>query len=98
GICWRGHLVVPTSDRERNQGRNDSRHGRHPNAAPELPREKRSRAAGLTQRGTLGITKRVFEGEPMLKQYLMTAGPTPVPERVALAMAQPILYHRAPVF
>jgi aspartate aminotransferase-like enzyme len=34
----------------------------------------------------------------MLKQYLMTAGPTPVPERVALAMAQPILYHRAPVF
>jgi aspartate aminotransferase-like enzyme len=34
----------------------------------------------------------------MLKQYLMTAGPTPVPERVALAMAQPILYHRAPAF
>jgi aspartate aminotransferase-like enzyme len=34
----------------------------------------------------------------MQKQYLLTAGPTPVPERVALAMAEPILYHRAPVF
>ncbi|HJZ84644.1 MAG TPA: alanine--glyoxylate aminotransferase family protein [Polyangia bacterium] len=34
----------------------------------------------------------------MLKQYLLTAGPTPVPERVALAMAQPVLYHRAPAF
>ncbi len=34
----------------------------------------------------------------MLKSYLLTAGPTPVPERITLAMAQPILYHRAPVF
>src|SRR5262249_55657069 len=34
----------------------------------------------------------------MLKQYLMTAGPTPVPERIALAMAAPIPYHRAPAF
>lgn len=33
-----------------------------------------------------------------MKQYLMTAGPTPVPERVLLAMAQPVLYHRAPAF
>jgi aspartate aminotransferase-like enzyme len=31
-----------------------------------------------------------------LKSYLLTPGPTPVPERVALAMAQPILHHRAP--
>jgi aspartate aminotransferase-like enzyme len=33
-----------------------------------------------------------------LKQILLTPGPTPVPERVALAMAQPILHHRAPAF
>jgi aspartate aminotransferase-like enzyme len=33
-----------------------------------------------------------------MKEYLLTAGPTPVPERVLLAMAGPILYHRAPAF
>jgi aspartate aminotransferase-like enzyme len=33
-----------------------------------------------------------------MKEYLMTAGPTPVPERVLLAMAGPVLYHRAPAF
>jgi aspartate aminotransferase-like enzyme len=33
-----------------------------------------------------------------MKQYLLTAGPTPVPERVLLAMAEPVLYHRAPAF
>src|SRR5436305_6490873 len=32
------------------------------------------------------------------KQYLMTAGPTPLPPRVSQVMAEPILYHRAPVF
>jgi aspartate aminotransferase-like enzyme len=35
---------------------------------------------------------------PYLKQYLMTAGPTPLPPAVSLAMAQPMLYHRAPAF
>lgn len=33
-----------------------------------------------------------------LKSYLLTPGPTPVPERIALAMARPILHHRAPAF
>lgn len=33
-----------------------------------------------------------------MKEYLMTAGPTPVPERVLLAMAGPVLHHRAPAF
>ena len=33
-----------------------------------------------------------------MKEYLLTAGPTPVPERVLLAMARPVLYHRSPVF
>src|ERR671919_2889299 len=33
-----------------------------------------------------------------LKQYLMTAGPTPLPPAVSQAMAQPMLYHRAPAF
>jgi serine---pyruvate transaminase len=35
---------------------------------------------------------------PFLKQYLMTAGPTPLPPAVSQAMAQPMLYHRAPAF
>jgi hypothetical protein len=35
---------------------------------------------------------------PYLKHYLMTAGPTPLPPAVSLAMAQPMLYHRAPAF
>src|SRR4030095_5495941 len=34
----------------------------------------------------------------MLKQYLLTPGPTPVPECVMLAMARPIVHHRMPVF
>src|SRR2546422_9261450 len=32
------------------------------------------------------------------KQYLMTAGPTPLPQAVSQVMAEPILYHRAPAF
>jgi len=35
---------------------------------------------------------------PYIKQYLMTAGPTPVPPAVSQAMASPMLYHRAPAF
>src|SRR4051812_3900771 len=48
--------------------------------------------------------KDVIEHEPPstrsthMKEYLLTAGPTPVPERVLLAMARPVLYHRAPAF
>ncbi len=33
---------------------------------------------------------------PYIKQYLMTAGPTPLPPRVSQVMAEPIVYHRAP--
>jgi aspartate aminotransferase-like enzyme len=32
------------------------------------------------------------------KDYLMTAGPTPLPPAVSQVMAEPILYHRAPAF
>jgi serine---pyruvate transaminase len=35
---------------------------------------------------------------PYTRQYLMTAGPTPVPPAVSQAMATPMLYHRAPAF
>jgi serine---pyruvate transaminase len=35
---------------------------------------------------------------PYVKQYLMTAGPTPLPPAVSAAMAEPMLYHRAPAF
>jgi aspartate aminotransferase-like enzyme len=34
----------------------------------------------------------------MQKQYLLTPGPTPVPERVMLAMARPIVHHRMAAF
>jgi aspartate aminotransferase-like enzyme len=37
-------------------------------------------------------------GDPYLKQYLMTAGPTPLPPAVSQVMAEPMLYHRAPGF
>jgi serine---pyruvate transaminase len=36
------------------------------------------------------------DANPFSKQYLMTAGPTPLPPRVSQVMAEPILYHRAP--
>jgi aspartate aminotransferase-like enzyme len=36
--------------------------------------------------------------DPFIKQYLMTAGPTPIPPAVSNAMAEPMLYHRAPAF
>ena len=36
--------------------------------------------------------------DPYVKQYLMTAGPTPVPPAVSQAMAAPMIYHRAPAF
>jgi aspartate aminotransferase-like enzyme len=32
------------------------------------------------------------------KQYLMTAGPTPLPPAVSQVMAEPVLYHRSPAF
>jgi aspartate aminotransferase-like enzyme len=35
---------------------------------------------------------------PYVKQYLMAAGPTPLPPRVSQVMAEPIMYHRAPAF
>jgi aspartate aminotransferase-like enzyme len=35
---------------------------------------------------------------PYVKQYLMTAGPTPIPPRVQAAMGEPVVYHRAPDF
>jgi serine---pyruvate transaminase len=35
---------------------------------------------------------------PFAKQYLMTAGPTPLPPAVSRAMAEPMVYHRSPAF
>ncbi|MGH7165946.1 MAG: pyridoxal-phosphate-dependent aminotransferase family protein [Nitrospiraceae bacterium] len=34
----------------------------------------------------------------MLKRYLLAPGPTPVPPEVLLAMAKPVIHHRAPEF
>jgi len=35
---------------------------------------------------------------PCVKQYLMTAGPTPLPPAVSQVMAEPMVHHRAPAF
>ena len=35
---------------------------------------------------------------PYVKQYLMTAGPTPLPPAVSQVMGEPMVYHRAPAF
>jgi aspartate aminotransferase-like enzyme len=35
---------------------------------------------------------------PYVKEYLMTAGPTPLPPAVSQVMAEPMTYHRAPAF
>src|SRR5512147_3338447 len=39
-----------------------------------------------------------MEGLPMQKKYLLAPGPTPVPPEALLAMAMPIIHHRAPDF
>jgi aspartate aminotransferase-like enzyme len=36
--------------------------------------------------------------EIFAKQYMLTAGPTPLPPSVSAVMGEPILYHRAPAF
>jgi aspartate aminotransferase-like enzyme len=38
------------------------------------------------------------EGSSVIKSYLLAPGPTPVPERVSLAMAQAVIHHRTPQF
>ena len=34
----------------------------------------------------------------MIKQYLLSPGPTPIPNEVQLAMAQTMIHHRTPEF
>src|ERR671933_79599 len=38
------------------------------------------------------------DANPYIKQYLMAAGPTPIPSKVSQIQAEPILYHRSPAF
>ncbi len=46
-----------------------------------------------------GLIFNVIErNHKMKKDYLMAPGPTPVPQRVLLAMAEPIIHHRGPKF
>src|SRR5204862_1090446 len=61
-------------------------------APPQWPRIRLGARRGVLYRGRNPMAN------PYLKQYLMTAGPTPLPPEVSQAMAQPILYHRAPAF
>jgi serine---pyruvate transaminase len=47
---------------------------------------------------TNNLSPAMSEASIFTKQYLMTAGPTPLPPAVSQVMAEPILYHRAPAF
>jgi aspartate aminotransferase-like enzyme len=38
------------------------------------------------------------EKDAMIKQYLLSPGPTPIPNEVALAMAETMIHHRTPQF
>jgi len=40
----------------------------------------------------------IEEDSSMIKRYLLAPGPTPVPPEVLLAMARPMIHHRAPEF
>src|SRR3954447_22081247 len=44
------------------------------------------------------VTGPMADANPYIKQYLMAAGPTPIPPKVSQVQAEPILYHRAPAF
>ena len=61
--------------------------------APAQPRAGARAAATAVVANLNAVTP-----NPFVKQYLMTAGPTPVPPAVSQAMAAPMLYHRAPAF
>ncbi len=39
-----------------------------------------------------------LEGERIMKRYLLTPGPTPVPEECLSKMAEPIIHHRTPAY
>jgi serine---pyruvate transaminase len=41
---------------------------------------------------------KLLEKNPMQKKYLLAPGPTPVPPEVLMAMAMPMIHHRAPDF
>src|SRR5436305_10132661 len=53
----------------------------------------------LTRRAKTPIQPRHIARRSAVKKIrLLTPGPTPVPERLALRMAQPIVHHRSPEF
>src|SRR5206468_12281686 len=81
------------------------RHGHRERKGRPRRREADRREAGaaapplsLTQRGA-DPTHGVATPEDVVKKIrLLTPGPTPVPERLSLRMAQPIVHHRSPEF
>lgn len=69
-----------------------------PRAARALWRPRRTGPAAPAGASLSAILGRPPMTDAFVKQYLMTAGPTPLPPRVSQVMAEPILYHRAPAF
>src|SRR4029079_3209462 len=67
----------------------------HARRAAEPPDRARGQGAALDD----GLDRPgVLVANPYVKQYLMTAGPTPLPPAVSQVMAEPMMYHRAPAF
>ncbi len=67
----------------------------HARRAAEPPDRARGQGAALDD----GLDRPgLLMADPYVKQYLMTAGPTPLPPAVSQVMAEPMLYHRAPAF
>ena len=67
----------------------------HAPGAAEPPDRARGQGAALDD----GLDRPgLLMADPYVKQYLMTAGPTPLPPAVSQVMAEPMLYHRAPAF
>src|SRR5215218_9209248 len=56
------------------------------------------RSGSLLPRRCLSSLAMAGAADIFTKQYILTAGPTPLPPSVSQVMAEPILYHRAPAF
>ena len=60
--------------------------------------ELTSRSARFVFRQTPGRQSSERINKPMIKHYLLSPGPTPIPNEVALAMSETMIHHRTPQF
>ncbi len=91
-VVWALIIVAAATDDEFRQDLEDEFD--NPDSVTSLVRVAASRRAPAHRLAILAGSM----ADPFQKQYLMTAGPTPLPPAVSQAMAEPMLYHRAPAF